>query len=202
MRYFEEREISEEREREKEKEKSWFSETAEHFSSDAAVGKSEDLVVRAREQEIGIDPDLQMCDRLLTEEKFNDFFEFLDEMKELNVPLSKEVYSSVICAYIKQGNLAEAEKTFAMMKATGCMPDVITYTSMINAYRITDDWKKAWDVFVEMRVNNIKPDPIACSALMEALNRGCQSAMVLQLNYEFTSNLLSYSSKGNQDDQT
>ncbi|PKU59954.1 Pentatricopeptide repeat-containing protein [Dendrobium catenatum] len=114
-------------------------------------------------------------------EKFNDFFEFLDEMKELNVPLSKEVYSSVIYAYIKQGNLAEAEKTFAMMKATGCMPDVITYTSMINAYRITDDWKKAWDVFVEMRVNNIKPDPIACSALMEALNRGCQSAMVLQL---------------------
>ncbi|KAI0508204.1 hypothetical protein KFK09_014339 [Dendrobium nobile] len=60
MRYFEEREISEEREREKEKEKSWFSETAERFSSDAAVGKSEDLVVRAREQEIGIDPDLQV----------------------------------------------------------------------------------------------------------------------------------------------
>ncbi|KAI0494209.1 hypothetical protein KFK09_024340 [Dendrobium nobile] len=60
MRYFEEREISEEREREKEKEKSWFSETAERFSSDAAVGKSEDLVVRVREQEIGVDPDLQV----------------------------------------------------------------------------------------------------------------------------------------------
>ncbi|KAI0497675.1 hypothetical protein KFK09_020908 [Dendrobium nobile] len=63
---FEEREnlfiktkISEEREREKEKEKSWFSEAAERFSSDAAVGESVDLVVRVREQEIGVDPDLQ-----------------------------------------------------------------------------------------------------------------------------------------------
>ncbi|KAI0497432.1 hypothetical protein KFK09_020656 [Dendrobium nobile] len=49
------------------KRKSWFLETAERFSSDAAVGKSEDLVVRAREQEIGIDPDLQMFVRSLIE---------------------------------------------------------------------------------------------------------------------------------------
>ncbi|KAI0493401.1 hypothetical protein KFK09_023517 [Dendrobium nobile] len=46
MRYFEEREISEEREREKEKEESLVLEPVERFSSDAAVGKSEDLVVR------------------------------------------------------------------------------------------------------------------------------------------------------------
>ncbi|KAI0504956.1 hypothetical protein KFK09_015913 [Dendrobium nobile] len=49
------------REKEKGKEKkSLISEAAERFSFDAAVGKSVDLVVRAREQEIEIDPDLQV----------------------------------------------------------------------------------------------------------------------------------------------
>ncbi|KAI0527162.1 hypothetical protein KFK09_002761 [Dendrobium nobile] len=63
---FEEREnhlifykISEEREREGIKEKSWISEAAERFLSVAAVGESVDLAVRAREQKLGIDPDLQ-----------------------------------------------------------------------------------------------------------------------------------------------
>ncbi|KAI0499809.1 hypothetical protein KFK09_018017 [Dendrobium nobile] len=71
------------REREKEKEKSWFSETAERFSSDAAVGKSEDLVVRVREQEIGVDPDLQMFDRSLIEEKAESITE-ASEAEELH----------------------------------------------------------------------------------------------------------------------
>ncbi|KAI0520121.1 hypothetical protein KFK09_007592 [Dendrobium nobile] len=41
------------------KEENLVLEAAERFLSDVAVGKSEDLVVRAREQKIGIDPDLQ-----------------------------------------------------------------------------------------------------------------------------------------------
>lgn len=35
-----------------------------------------------------------------------------------------------------QGQLTKAESTFNMMKETGCLPDVITYTAMIHAYSI------------------------------------------------------------------
>ncbi|KAI0492669.1 hypothetical protein KFK09_026945 [Dendrobium nobile] len=51
-------------------------EAAERFSSDVAVGKSEDLVVRAREQKIGIDPDLQIprdVDSITLQELLNNF---------------------------------------------------------------------------------------------------------------------------------
>lgn len=33
-----------------------------------------------------------------------------------------------------QDKLAEAESTFSYMKASGCLPDVLTYTAMIQAY--------------------------------------------------------------------
>ncbi|KAI0502650.1 hypothetical protein KFK09_017606 [Dendrobium nobile] len=52
------------------KEKNLVLEAAERFSSDVAVGKSEDLVVSAREQKIGIDPDLQILGRDMYRGKF------------------------------------------------------------------------------------------------------------------------------------
>lgn len=38
-----------------------------------------------------------------------------------------------------QGKLTEAESTFSSMKESGCFPDVLTYTAMIQAYN--DDGK-------------------------------------------------------------
>lgn len=46
---------------------------------------------------------------------------------------------------------------------------------------VVGDWKKACDVFKDMEVNDIQPDPVACSSLMEALSRGCQHRQVLEL---------------------
>jgi pentatricopeptide repeat protein len=40
---------------------------------------------------------------------------------------------------IVQGKLTEAESTFSSMKESGCFPDVLTYTAMIQAY--SDDGK-------------------------------------------------------------
>ncbi|KAG1338410.1 hypothetical protein COCNU_04G007160 [Cocos nucifera] len=94
---------------------------------------------------------------------------FVNEMMDMQIPLSKE------------GQLTKAESTFNMMKETGCFPDVITYTAMIHAYSIVENWKKAWEIFQDMEKNDILLDPIACSSLMEVLNRGCQHTKVLQM---------------------
>ncbi|XP_027097556.2 acetylornithine deacetylase-like [Coffea arabica] len=68
--------------------------------------------------------------------KFSNALEFLNEMLDLKVPLSQEVYSSAICAYSKQGQLAGAESMFSMMKMAGFHPDVVTYTAMLHAYSV------------------------------------------------------------------
>ncbi|KAK8563342.1 hypothetical protein V6N12_035490 [Hibiscus sabdariffa] len=66
--------------------------------------------------------------------KYKEALEFLDDMVGLKIPLTKEVYSSLICVYSKQGQVAEAESVFNMMKVAGCSPDVVAYTAMLHAY--------------------------------------------------------------------
>ncbi|KAF5946370.1 hypothetical protein HYC85_016598 [Camellia sinensis] len=104
--------------------------------------------------------------------KYDEALEFLREMTDLKIPLSKEVYSSAICAY---------KSMFTMMKMEGCCPDVITYTTMIHAYNAVENWEKASAILLEMEMNDVQPDAIACSSLMSAFNKGCQPAKVLSL---------------------
>lgn len=113
--------------------------------------------------------------------KYDLAIEFLEEMINLNIPVTKEVYSSAISAYSKQGRVKEAESMFTRMKTAGCQPDIVTYTKMIHAYGEAEKWDKAYMIFQEMEANNIQPDVIACSALMRAFNRGSQPDKVLSL---------------------
>ncbi|KAM3234630.1 pentatricopeptide repeat-containing protein [Capsicum annuum] len=110
---------------------------------------------------------------------YSEALEFLDEMIDLKIPLTKEVCSSAICAYTKQGQLDKAESMFSMMKMEGFQADVVAYTTMLNAYSVGENWEKAFAVFQEMELNGVLPDSIACSALMRSFNRGCQPDNVL-----------------------
>ncbi|XP_071936853.1 pentatricopeptide repeat-containing protein At1g19525-like [Coffea arabica] len=88
--------------------------------------------------------------------KFSNALEFLTEMLDLKVPLSQEMYSSAICAYSKQGQLAGAESMFSMMKMAGFHPDVVTYTAMLHAYSVADGWEKAFAIFQEMELHGVQ----------------------------------------------
>ncbi|CAH2058480.1 unnamed protein product [Thlaspi arvense] len=143
--------------------------------------------------------------------KYPEAISYLKEMRDLSIRLTKEVYSSVLCAYSKQasvlefcseedctleflyglifhlrcdnlqGQVSEAESIFNEMKMAGCEPDVIAYTSMLHAYNASEKWEKACELFLEMEANGIDPDSIACSALMRAFNKGGQPSNVFIL---------------------
>lgn len=113
--------------------------------------------------------------------KYDQAIDFLDEMTNVKIPISKEVYSSAISVYSKQGRVAEAESMFTKMKEAGCQPDVIAYTTMIHAYGESEKWEKAYAIFQEMEANDIQPNLIACSALMRAFNKASQAAKVLSV---------------------
>lgn len=93
--------------------------------------------------------------------KYRESLKHLEKMMKLKIPLTREVYSSVICAYSRQasgkkvriicidsifnvclillnsefqGLINEAERMFNVMKTEGFCPDVVTYTTMIHAY--------------------------------------------------------------------
>ncbi|KAG4150240.1 hypothetical protein ERO13_D05G383766v2 [Gossypium hirsutum] len=113
--------------------------------------------------------------------RYSEALGFLDDMVGLKIPLTKEVYSSLICVYSKQGQVAEAESMFNMMKVSGCCPDVVAYTAMLHAYNSAENWAKASAIFLEMEENGIQPDSIACCALLRAFNKGGQPSKVLVL---------------------
>ncbi|GAU30064.1 hypothetical protein TSUD_332330 [Trifolium subterraneum] len=101
--------------------------------------------------------------------KFGEALSFMEEMMHLKLPMSKE------------GQITEAESTFNLMKSSGCSPDVVTYTAMIDAYNTAEKWEKAYALFEEMEANDIKLDTIACAALMRAFNKGGQPGRVFSL---------------------
>ncbi|KAL5539473.1 hypothetical protein UlMin_042961 [Ulmus minor] len=113
--------------------------------------------------------------------KYSEALGFFDEMMDLKIPLSKEVASTVICTYSKQGQLREAESVFNLTHMDGCCPDVVTYTAMLQAYVAAENWEKACTLFQEMEINGINLDTVACSAAMRAFNKGGHSLKVLIL---------------------
>ncbi|GMP97480.1 hypothetical protein CsSME_00045716 [Camellia sinensis var. sinensis] len=104
--------------------------------------------------------------------KYDEALEFLREKK---FPCPRR------CTHLRSvptGQLTEAESMFTMMKMEGCCPDAITYTTMIHAYNAVENWEKASAILLEMEMNDVQPDAIACSSLMSAFNKGCQPAKV------------------------
>jgi pentatricopeptide repeat domain-containing protein 1 len=52
----------------------------------------------------------------------------------------------------------KAEALFEQMKAQGCRPDVVTYSSLLAAYRRGDQWRAVVKTFDQMLALGCKPD--------------------------------------------
>jgi pentatricopeptide repeat protein len=55
------------------------------------------------------------------------------------------------------------------MEATGCTPDVVTYTSLISAYERGGQWHLALQAFQRMLAQGCRPDAIVYNAIIDAL---------------------------------
>lgn len=55
---------------------------------------------------------------------------------------SKQMYNGIILAYAKNAQPVEAEKVIREMKEAGLEPDIVSYTTVIGAYRKIRDYDK------------------------------------------------------------
>ncbi|XP_025644706.2 putative pentatricopeptide repeat-containing protein At1g68930 [Arachis hypogaea] len=74
------------------------------------------------------------------------------------------VSNSLITAYSKCGNITNAFKCFRLMLE----PDLVTYTSLINAYAFHGLGKEAAEKFEKMISCGIKPDRISFLGILSA----------------------------------
>ncbi|KAJ7569991.1 hypothetical protein O6H91_01G102700 [Diphasiastrum complanatum] len=69
------------------------------------------------------------------------------------------------------GMFLEARKVLKEMRNSGCQPNVITYTSLMQAYKTAGKYHEAALVYKEMEEEGLSADAVACSALFSALNK-------------------------------
>ncbi|QHO52728.1 Pentatricopeptide repeat-containing protein [Arachis hypogaea] len=79
------------------------------------------------------------------------------------------VSNSLITAYSKCGNITNAFKCFRLMLE----PDLVTYTSLINAYAFHGLGKEAAEKFEKMISCGIKPDRISFLGILSAYHYTC-----------------------------
>ncbi|KAJ6394060.1 hypothetical protein OIU77_023319 [Salix suchowensis] len=95
----------------------------------------------------------------------------LVEMKERGLDVNVQVYNSIVDAQIKHGckienDLRSALKLFGQMVKQKYMPNVVTYTSLINGFCRTGDSSRAEKTFEAMRSSGLKPNVVTYTILI------------------------------------
>ncbi|KAK3236900.1 hypothetical protein CYMTET_52988 [Cymbomonas tetramitiformis] len=91
-------------------------------------------------------------------------------------------YNAVISACAQQGQRERAAEVFATMKVDGVAPDVITFSSLINAYSHGGRWEEAFTTFSElMQTPGVSPNAYTFTTLITACRRGRQYERALEV---------------------
>lgn len=61
-------------------------------------------------------------------------------------------YNAIILAYAKMNKAIEAEKVLKEMVKEGLQPDVVCYTTVIDAYKRERNYLKCWDLYENFSV--------------------------------------------------
>lgn len=54
----------------------------------------------------------------------------------------------------------EAENVFREMKETGLVPDVVTYTTLIDAFKRVGNFDRCWELFGEVRHSQLNGEEV------------------------------------------
>jgi pentatricopeptide repeat protein len=95
----------------------------------------------------------------------------LIEMKKGVTP-NVTAYNSAIHVYVRSENLTEAEKLFREMEDQGVKPNVVTYNTLMKGYK--HQWKKALELYEDMKKQQVQANGYTYSALFSALAQGKQ----------------------------
>eukprot|EP00871_Galdieria_phlegrea_P003441 jgi/Galph1/4098/GphlegSOOS_G2739.1 len=108
-------------------------------------------------------------------------------MSELdNISPNTVTYNAVIkilsrCRKNDCGGIRTAMGLFREMHSKGCIPDVVTYATLIDAFSKRKEPEKAFKLFREMKNVNIKPNNYCYSSIISAFSRVGQIEKALSI---------------------
>ncbi|OVA13072.1 Pentatricopeptide repeat [Macleaya cordata] len=112
----------------------------------------------------------KLFNSLCAEEDLESAFVVFEKTLDLGKGLSLIVYSKLIAAFCRSGNmshLTKAQHMFDKLVQHGLTPDVITYTTMMNGYCKANCLQKAYGLFLDMMERGIRPDVFTFTVLID-----------------------------------
>jgi pentatricopeptide repeat protein len=92
------------------------------------------------------------------------------------------LYTTLVHAWCRAGQLDEAERVFAEMKQSGIMPNVYTYTCVIDAMYRAGQVPCAQELLCQMIDSGCPPNTATFNAIMRAHVKAGRSEQVLQVH--------------------
>ncbi|CAA0202137.1 unnamed protein product [Arabidopsis thaliana] len=92
--------------------------------------------------------------------------DLLERISKLGVESGKSMVGKLICAWCRVNNVRNARQNFNVLVARGIIPDLYTFTIMINTYCRLNELKEAYVLFIRMTTMGIKPDVVTCTVLL------------------------------------
>lgn len=101
---------------------------------------------------LSIKPNDETFNQLMTAYAKNRDIEMVEKINEeaiskYGIVPSAMRYNALILAYCKSNRALDAEKVLLEMKKNGLKPDVVTYTTVIDAYKRVNDINKCWELY-------------------------------------------------------
>jgi len=90
-----------------------------------------------------------------------------EEMKSNGTKASQVVLNTLIDACSRVGDMGAASKLFHDMLEAECLPDLITYSTMIKGYCNSNELDQALQLFTVMQKKGIRPDAIVFNSLLD-----------------------------------
>jgi pentatricopeptide repeat protein len=117
-------------------------------------------------ENMGLTPDDAAYNHVMTAFAKNKDLDMVEKLNQeaidkYGILPSSQRYNAIILALAKQGKAQEAELVLREMKKQGLKPDIVTYTTVIDAYKRVRNIDKCWqlyDDYAEIEMDGREPD--------------------------------------------
>lgn len=104
-----------------------------------------------------------------------------EAIEKYGIQPSKHRFNNLMVCYAKQNKPIECEQVMREMQEQGLVPDVVTYTTLIDAYKRAGDLNKCWDLFLECRTYKADADEVLLSYMVRLAGATHESEKALKI---------------------
>ncbi|XP_028800907.1 pentatricopeptide repeat-containing protein At1g10910, chloroplastic isoform X1 [Neltuma alba] len=128
-------------------------------------------------KEDGLMPDVVTYSTLLAgcikaKDGYSKALELIQDLQLKRLRMDDVIYGAILAVCASNSKWEEAEFYFNQMKDQGLSPNHYHYSSLLNAYSVCGDYKKAYELVQDMKSAGLVPNKVILTTLLKVYVRG------------------------------